>query len=241
MSPRQVNFSEPASLRRSTPRANNTRHEQVNASYLTEATSLDFTALLSSLSFLHLSIIYIYITIARVADPNWSRARCIWRKRKKKERKKEKRNKGKRRRRRRKREGKKGGCDGPLSSASALCRPGGEGREGKKKKKREKNLEAKSIDQMEILFLHDYSRRPFQPALPIATPSIYYNIYIYIIFLFFFDFVLLDRCDRGRSERDDERERERERESWRSLAAGTGKAYRCWGFTSPSGNINTRN
>lgn len=83
-----MNFSEPASLRRSTPRANNTRHEQVNASYLTEATSLDFTALLSSLSFLHLSIIYIYITIARVADPNWSRARCIWRKRKKKKGKK---------------------------------------------------------------------------------------------------------------------------------------------------------
>lgn len=31
---------------------------------------------------------YIYITIARVADPNWSRARCIWRKRKKKGKKK---------------------------------------------------------------------------------------------------------------------------------------------------------
>lgn len=31
---------------------------------------------------------YIYITIARVADPNWSRARCIWRKRKKKKGKK---------------------------------------------------------------------------------------------------------------------------------------------------------
>lgn len=165
--PRQVNFSEPASLRRSTPRANNTRHEQVNASYLTEATSLDFTAILCSAippaSRVHPS----RDTRVRVYyDRESGRSELVrervasgkkGKKREEKKREIKEKERRKRRRRRRKREGKKGGCDGPLSSASALCRRRG-GREGKKKKKRKKTSRQSPLTRWRFSFsttIHD--------------------------------------------------------------------------------------
>lgn len=71
---------------------------------------------------------------------------------------------------------------------------------------------------MEILFLHDYSRRPFQPVLPIATPSIYYNIYIYILYFSFFSisFYSIDAIAGGAKEttRENERESENRGDLW---------------------------
>lgn len=93
MSPRQVNFSEPASLRRSTPRANNTRHEQVNASYLTEATSLDFTALPLSRSSTFRLYIYVYIYYNRESGRSELVESALHLAKKKKERKEKRKKK----------------------------------------------------------------------------------------------------------------------------------------------------
>lgn len=212
MSPRQVNFSEPASLRRSTPRANNTRHEQVNASYLTEATSLDFTALPLSRSSTFRLYIYVYIYYNRESGRSELVESALHlAKKKKKERKKEKRNKGKRRRRRRKREGKKGVCDGPLSSASALCRPGGEGREGKKRKKGKKTSRQSPLTRWRFSFsttIHDArsSQRYLSRLLR------YTIIYIYILYFSFFSisFYSIDAIAGGAKETSRENERESE-------------------------------
>lgn len=131
-------------------------------------------------------------------------------KKKKKERKKEKRNKGKRRRRRRKREGKKGVCDGPLSSASALCRPGGEGREGKKRKKGKKTSRQSPLTRWRFSFsttIHDArsSQRYLSRLLR------YTIIYIYIYYISLFFRFRSTRSMRSREERKRRRERTRER------------------------------